>query len=81
MDVPVVAAAGLKGDVEDPRLLRGEGGEEAPAGKIPGVGSVGLPDGEHHGPGVPGHGVVGLPSSAQTSFAMRKAAQALGQPA
>ena len=49
MDVPVVAAARLKGHVVDAHLLGGDGGQITLADKILRIGHVGFADGEHHG--------------------------------
>ena len=48
VDVPVVAAARLEGDVAHPHLAGGEGRKVALAHKVPGVGVVGRANGEHH---------------------------------
>ena len=59
VDVPVVAAARLKGHVVYPHLAGGQGVQVAPAHEIPGEAVVGRPDGEHHLPLVAGHVVPG----------------------
>jgi hypothetical protein len=58
MDVPVVAAARLKGHIENTDLFRGNGRKKAPACKILRKAVVGRTDGEDHGRGMPGHGAV-----------------------
>ena len=57
VDVPVVAAARLKGHIEDPYLLRGHRGQIALPHKILGEGVVGGADGEDHLSGVGGLGI------------------------
>ena len=49
VDVPVIAAGGLEGDVEDADLAGGYGGEVALADEVFCEGVVWLSDGEHHG--------------------------------
>ena len=48
MDVPVVAAARFKGDIEDADLAGGKGGKIALANKILCEPIIGLANGEHH---------------------------------
>lgn len=48
VDVPVVAAAGLEGDVVDGNLFRGDGGEIALSDEVFGVSGIRLTDGEYH---------------------------------
>ena len=48
VDVPVVAAAGLEGDIRHLHLLARDGRQIAVADEILGIGSVGLADGEDH---------------------------------
>ena len=52
VDVPVIPASRLKGDIEYPYLTGGEGGKLALAGKILGKAIVGAANGEHHSVGV-----------------------------
>ena len=48
MDMPVIPAARLKGDIEDPHLAGGEGRQIALSGEILGKAVVGVTDGEYH---------------------------------
>ena len=79
VDVPAVAAAGLKGHIVHPHLTGGEGVQVALAYKNTGQSCRWGRMGKHHLPLMLRLCRPGAHPSAQTSLAMRKAAQALGQ--